>query len=93
VDDVAGSLPAASLSPASRRYRAMPTSFALPAELVDRVRSLAAELESFVTDARDEWNERSERWQESGDGVDADGWLEEVEQVGEALTGLPTKPE
>lgn len=70
----------------------MPT-FALPVDLVDRITSLATDLESFVTDARDQWTERSERWQESGDGVAADGWIEEVEQLGETLTNLPSKPE
>lgn len=71
----------------------MSATFALPAALLDRVRSLAADLETFVTDARDEWSQKSEKWQDSGEGADADGWLEEVEQVGDALTGLPAKPE
>ena len=69
------------------------SAFRLPAELAERVTALAADLESFVTGARDEFAERSERWQESDDGVAVDGWLEEIEQVGDALTSLPTSPE
>lgn len=64
----------------------------LPDDLRQRVRELASDLSQFITDAREEFDNRSERWRDSADGVAVDGWIDEVGQVADALEDLAGGP-
>lgn len=66
--------------------------FELPAELVSAVASLASELDTFLQDARDSYEERSERWRDSDEAVEVDGWMDDIGAVVDALEALPTVP-
>lgn len=67
-------------------------------ELSDRVGIGSSDLHSLVEDARGEYEERSERWQDSDKGSEVSEWIDvmenladELEELSEALTEKATE--
>lgn len=71
----------------------MPKRFALPKDLDERTASLASDLANWASEARDAWDERSERWQESDAGIAADAWIETLAELADTLEHIEKEPE
>jgi hypothetical protein len=68
-------------------------SFRLDNDLSERITALESDLRGAAQTFRDEWEERSERWQESDAGTDADAWIESLDQAADELSAITPKPE
>lgn len=59
--------------------------FKLSKELVEKLRDVHISLEDELAEMRDEYDEKSERWQESDKGSDVEAWFENLDEFIEAL--------
>jgi len=67
--------------------------FKLSKEMQDRIKALVSDLQVVAGEMQDEWDYRSERWQESDAGNEATTWIEQLNQAADDLEALPAKPE
>lgn len=56
------------------------------------IEQAADALEAAAQEARDYFDEKSEKWQESDAGVSYSAWAEELENAADVLRSLPTSP-
>lgn len=60
----------------------------LPAEALAALADIDKAVQSLyatLTDLRDDWNSRSEKWQDSDYGRDIDTWITSVDELAEAI--------
>jgi hypothetical protein len=65
----------------------------LPSGWVSNFREIRNELENYVLDLRDQFDEQSEKWQESEKGQAVETWLEELDEIAETMDRLEDAPE
>ncbi len=73
--------------------RTGPRAWQLPPELAALVSSLADDLNAYLDDRRDVFAGRSDKWRDSPEAVQVDGWLDDLAGTAELLSALPTEPE
>jgi len=69
----------------------MAEEFRLSDELAARISSLASDLGTEARELRDQWEERSERWQDGDRGTEVSAWIDELDDLAESLDSLDTK--
>lgn len=75
------------------RDRANRRAFKLTPELQAKIRDLQSDLAAFCTDMHDQWDSRSERWQDSDPGVQASAWIKNLDNLSDDLDNVETEPE
>lgn len=68
------------------------STFKLDTDLAKRIAELASDLHAAIELFRDEWANRSERWQESDAGMEVDTWIEDLERIADDLDAVDDKP-
>jgi predicted transcriptional regulator len=66
--------------------------FRLSADLTGRIATLASDLRMEAQEHRDAWDEKSEKWQEGEKGTVTDGWIEELDELADALENVSDEP-
>lgn len=66
--------------------------FNLNSDLYKRITALESDLRAAADELRTDWDERTERWQESDAGGAADTWVEELHEVADTLDRVTPKP-
>lgn len=64
----------------------------VPADLAQRIAELASDLTQYLSDAREEFDGKSERWRDGDTGIAVDGWLDEVGEIADALEDFVNSP-
>jgi putative lipoic acid-binding regulatory protein len=65
--------------------------WALDPALADRVASLASDLSAAAAEHQTEWDDKSEKWQESDKGSEVSTWIEALADTADQLEALETK--
>lgn len=62
-------------------------------DLIRRAEELATDIETMRDDAQAEWDERSERWQESDKGTDAQEAIDQLDTAADYINDAVTEME
>lgn len=72
----------------------MPTAnqWQMPEELRAQLGAAYSALNDFLTDTRDTFDARSERWREGDTGTAVEGWLSDLDDLAESLENVDHTP-
>lgn len=64
----------------------------LPTELRARIAELATDLSNFASDAREEFDAKSDDWRDSDEAGEVDAWIESLDDAAGMLEDLEETP-
>lgn len=67
--------------------------FELPPDLSKQLATMASELTTFLEEAREEFDNRSDTWRDSDTGAAVDAWLERLENLCDDLENVADEPD